>query len=94
MNCKQGDLALVIRSNSANIGKFVTCLELLPAGSCNACVEDGPLWRIDRELEWDSTLGKFPGYLVPDWALMPIRPSPERRPSEEANVHSENGHGR
>ena len=77
MNCKKGDLALVVRSSAANNGKLVTCLELLPPGSCNTSAEDGPLWRIDRELVWESPLGEFPGYVVPDWALMPISPKPD-----------------
>ena len=77
MNCKKGDLALVVRSSAANNGKLVTCLELLAAASCNTSVEDGPLWRIDRELEWESPLGAFPGFVVPDWALMPLRPDPD-----------------
>jgi hypothetical protein len=88
MNCKQGDLALVIRSNAANVGKLVRCLELLPPGSCNTSVENGPLWRVDREMEWDSPLGcTIPGCLAPDWALMPIRPLPNAETAETVGSH-------
>jgi hypothetical protein len=83
MNCKQGDLARVIHSNATNVGKLVRCLELLPASSCNVNAEEGPLWRVDREMEWDSPLGCIiPSCLAPDWALMPIRPDPG--PSERS----------
>ncbi len=67
MNCRPGDLAIVIRSSAANNGKAVTCLELVSAASLNISPEEGPLWRIDRELEWENELGKFQGSVVPDW---------------------------
>lgn len=75
VNCRPGDLAIVIRSSAANNGKAVTCLELVSAASLNISPEEGPLWRIDRELEWENELGKFQGSVVPDWALMPIGPA-------------------
>lgn len=30
MNCKQGDLAIVIKSYQGNLGKIVRCLEYIP----------------------------------------------------------------
>lgn len=32
MNCKQGDLAYVFKSDAGNYGRIVTCLALHPAG--------------------------------------------------------------
>ena len=72
MNCKRGDLALVILGLPNNCGKLVTCLELLPAGSCNVEAAAGALWRIDRPLEFEGEFGVIEGSLAPDWALLPI----------------------
>lgn len=84
LNCKPGDLALVISGPSA--GKLVTCLEPLPAGwyrddlprgcSQQINVTEGPLWRVNLPLEWGDLL-----YLAiaPDEVLMPLGPgSPEK----------------
>ena len=90
LNCKQGDLALVIRGSRVNNGRLVTCLELLPLGSCNTSLSVGPLWRVDRELEWENELGKFLGYAVPDSALMPIRPQPGSVDSQQESARGNN----
>jgi hypothetical protein len=75
MNCKQGDLALVIGSER-NAGKMVTCIELLPPGSQQ--VEDalGPLWRVDRPMVYRIDLLGITAekYLAPDQFLLPIKP--------------------
>lgn len=93
MNCKQGDLALVIAGWDA--GKTVTCLEALPAGWVRddlprgyrqpILAELGPLWRVDRLIEWDASdeshirkRGVSTAiHVIPDSALMPIRPEPD-----------------
>ncbi len=74
VNCKQGDLALIIRGVDA--GKEVTCLEvatpILPDG--RQPYVDVVCWRIDREVKWRATRNKpvfFMRY-CPDNALMPI----------------------
>jgi hypothetical protein len=79
LNCKQGELALVMSGPST--GQLVTCLAALPAGfqrddlprgtDQQICETAGPLWRIDRPLEWGDLIYL---YLAPDRALMPIRP--------------------
>ena len=49
LNCKQGDLAIVIRSHAGNEGKIVTCVRLttdVPHGMM--WIEPGPRWEIDR----------------------------------------------
>jgi hypothetical protein len=81
MNCRKGDLALVILGLPNNCGKVVTCLELLPPGSCNVEAAAGALWRIDRPLEFEGEFGVIEGSLAPDWALLPIG---EGRPSKSA----------
>ena len=98
MNCKRGDLALVIAGPST--GLAVTCLEALPAGwwrddlpaklrmrGARQQIEPavGPLWRVERLIEWGwatpegQKLG-LPGSVcvVPDYALLPIRPEPDK----------------
>jgi hypothetical protein len=32
LNCKQGDMAIVVRSRAGNAGKVVTCLEFIGEG--------------------------------------------------------------
>lgn len=75
MNCKQGDLAIVVRSYAGNEGKIVTCLKLLPAGSNNYLTSDGVLWETDVEL---NTLNGFNEPIkktrfMPDSHLRPLR---------------------
>jgi len=76
------------------VGKMVTCLELLPAGwarddlprgySQQISRKVGPLWRVDRLIDWGKTEESqkfgFPTSLrvIPDGALMPIRPGPDK----------------
>jgi hypothetical protein len=93
MNCKQGDLAIVIgnplekmvlptETTGVNLGKMVTCLELLPAGFDGVAPELGPLWRTDRPLIYSivlcgSILDRLELCLAPDFTLSPINPNPE-----------------
>ena len=88
MNCKQGDLALILWGPSQ--GQAVTCLEALPAGFLRDDLprgirqqiheQAGPLWRVDRLIEWgespESRRYRFSTSLriAPDRALMPISP--------------------
>ena len=90
LNCKQGDLALVI--GGRNVGKVVICLELLPAGSQYVDETAGPLWRVDRALEYlNEALGMTANkYLAPDRILMPLNPgsaaNPESLELDQAEV--------
>ncbi|MGH9641232.1 MAG: hypothetical protein ACRD3Q_02275 [Terriglobales bacterium] len=74
LRCKPGDLALTVSGAPPNVGLAVTCLELLPAGAANIDAQEGPIWHIDRPLEYRNELGGFFGNFAPDNALMPIRP--------------------
>lgn len=92
MRCQVGDLALVVRGFPQNIGKLVTCLELVPDGFCfNTSAGpvllrcDCPIWRIDRPLSYTATNGAITeAPFAGDAALMPIRPQPDEAESEQA----------
>ena len=79
LNCKQGDLAIVVHSMCGNEGKIVRCLKLLPAGHGRAHPKLGPLWEVDVELNRVLVSGAkgSPARMVPDSALRPIRPLDE-----------------
>lgn len=77
MNCKQGDLAIVVKSNAGNEGKIVTCLRLATEHDLREykLFSDwaSPVWLIDA-LIVNKTNGKnYP--FVHDARLRPIRPS-------------------
>lgn len=69
MNCKKGDLAIVVRSVAGNEGKIVRCVEFL-GDSLFVGGKTYAAWSIDR---------KLPGILggmidrAPDAWLRPIR---------------------
>lgn len=72
MNCKQGDLAVIVRSSCGNEGKVVHCIRLftntfsLPDGA----LVSGPTWEVDPPVRgWNGLL--IPG--VRDALLRPLR---------------------
>ena len=78
MNCKQGDLAVIVRSSAGNEGRVLTCLRL---ASQEECANDGviwwlelegPVWLTDASLR-TSTKGQT--RLYPDARLRPLRDS-------------------
>jgi len=82
MNCKQGDLAIIIRSYAKNEGKLVTCLRLATlqeqdtANFYNEYLE--PAWLVDRKLNSLSVSGNAmlpPINIALDSSLRPIRES-------------------
>jgi len=79
MNCKPGDLALVVRAAlPENVGKVVRCLEIAPAGTEHFDPDEGPVWHIDRKLP--TIWGRLVPYAF-DRRLMPIRPSEDHETS-------------
>lgn len=73
MNCKQGDLAVIVRSYAGNEGKIVRCLRLLkgavqraPDGSLHC----GDAWEVDCLLK--GCRGKY-GRIIMDEQMRPIR---------------------
>lgn len=74
LNCKQGDVAWIVRaSNPANLGKVVKCVTLLPAHLWNAPGGReyvAPGWVVDRPITtWSGQISNH----VPDHQLRPIR---------------------
>jgi hypothetical protein len=73
MNCKQGDLAVIVRSDAGNAGKIVRCLRLVGNqlwvdlyGRRVSCAT----WEVDRELVgWGGD--RF--NLISDDQLRPLR---------------------
>lgn len=81
MNCKPGDLAVVVRSANGNEGKLVTCIRL--ATSHDLAIADvfrvDPVWVIDRQLLATNEYRqkRCHVHLCPDENLRPIRPQPD-----------------
>lgn len=91
MNCKPGDMAVIIASGHS--GKMVTCVRLLTAGDAfptadgpavGKIVGPEPIWLIDRWLEWWNADQNhaFEAPICPDSILMPIRPGAADQPIE------------
>ncbi|WP_374520358.1 hypothetical protein [Hydrogenophaga sp.] len=78
MNCKPGDLAIVVRSENGNAGKVVTCIRLATKTDLENeglfCPDD--VWVVDRHLLVTNAFGKNGKHvrLCPDSVLRPIRP--------------------
>jgi hypothetical protein len=74
MNCKQGDLAVIVRSRAGNEGRFVTCLrlaskdELARAGYWLHI--DKPCWILDAAI--NVTGGGQESIGLDEW-MRPIR---------------------
>lgn len=76
MNCKQGDLAVIVKSRSGNEGLIVECVEFLPRCLMrlpNGSIEEAKVWRVDRPLR--KFTGKFDPY-IRDSSLRPLRDNP------------------
>jgi hypothetical protein len=84
MNCKQGDIAVIVRSAANNEGRIVTCLEYVGLAGHDGLVEtehgiilmqDGDYWRVDIKLNIKNsrvgTVSDCAPY-VRDSCLMPI----------------------
>lgn len=74
MNCKQGDLAVIVHSVMGNEGKVVTCLRFLGTVQfvqCDDSIKSKPAWEIDRYLP--TTLGVLSN-VIADHRLRPLRP--------------------
>lgn len=72
MNCKQGDMAIVIGSQYNN-GKMVTCLHFV--GKPPFIADGGDWWEVDRPLEFRNAItGAYTGTrkYARDCQLMPI----------------------
>lgn len=75
MNCKQGDLAIVVRSLlGQSIGRVVRCVKLSPISGLRnpmtGTVTAGPVWETD---DFSPTITGEVHNLWGDWSLRPIR---------------------
>lgn len=80
MNCKPGDMAILVHSDAGNEGKIVTVIRLASEHELTKCVftqQYGPVWRIDRPIQTTSTLeaNKHP-FAIDAW-MRPILPPEE-----------------
>ena len=75
LNCKQGDIAVIVRSAAGNEGKIVQCLRL--EMKLMACWPDG-IQRLEPQWETDTPLRGCFGRVdrfVADSRLRPLRDS-------------------
>lgn len=70
MNCKQGEMAFIVKSMAGNEGKIVTCIRLSP-GHLFFKIGEIDAWEVDVELPSEP---KGTTRFVPDAWLRPIRP--------------------
>lgn len=80
MNCKPGDLAIVVRSKAGNEGRIGRCLRRASkreiARQALFSFQGEPCWKMDREFSACDNFGRG-GYsvsILPDACLRPIRP--------------------
>jgi len=86
MNCKSGDLALVVKG--MNVGKMVQCIRLFEGDTYRGVTgfeRSNPFWLLDREVVWKNTItGElFNVDMLPDSSLLPIRPPDDDVKSNE-----------
>jgi hypothetical protein len=85
MNCKPGDLAIIVKSVAGNEGKIVHCIKLIDVFDI---VNEGPVWEVDQQLDsvlvYKSSTGQFHFHKsttkhnhIADCCLRPIPPLDE-----------------
>lgn len=79
MNCKKGDLAIVVAGNRTEyLGMSVTCLHLVDNNIYRIPIEVGPVWEVDKTFSWHTQIGLFIVDIskpwMPDKLLRPITP--------------------
>lgn len=93
LNCRAGDMAVVVKGHPQSLGQSVTCLRLLAPGETvsiggydqplpreqGACwlVEPPVLWLVRLEDAWGEREFYALAPYCPDRCLMPIRPKPD-----------------
>jgi hypothetical protein len=82
LNCKQGDLAIIVSSTCGNEGKIVRCLELLVTDRVpdtkgrvwGYMTGMQAVWRIDRPIDMGNSSGKVTQVMYcADKRLRPLR---------------------
>lgn len=81
MNCKEGDLAIVVKSHAGNEGKIVTCLKWVGRGT-GLTGDYTDVWLVDQALNWRNKrtgeITKIP-YYIDQW----LRPIPKQELLED-----------
>lgn len=81
LNCKQGDLAIIVSSTCGNEGKIVRCLELIHASHVPDTqgkiwrFANGPrwVWRIDRSINFGNAFDIVQIMHSSDHRMRPLR---------------------
>lgn len=81
MNCKKGDLAIIVSSSCGNEGKIVQCLELVftdripdTTGKMHRHARRmHPSWRIDRSINFADAFDTVQVMYCSDARLRPLR---------------------
>ena len=74
MNCKKGDLAVVVRSKFGNLGRIVQCLRLATKEdheAYNVFFDNDPTWILDVPVNCSFSTAP----LITDKQLRPLRDS-------------------
>lgn len=91
MKCRQGGMAMIVRSQADNIGKVVTCLELMGSdlvvqlGNIKFRLGGGPWWRVDRNLNliYGDSIYEEVIPFARDEAMMPIEGEGEKQENKK-----------
>lgn len=83
MNCKAGDLAVIV-GGKKQIGKTLTCIRLLTRDEHRVEDRFGPVWEVDREVSYETPRGKIWRNYCPDAVLLPINPKPDDEVVEQS----------
>lgn len=75
MNCRKGDLAIVVKSDAGNEGRIVRCIRLMTRAEKQALsyFRDEPMWITDTNMV--STWGTYDTTMW-DSYMRPIRDNP------------------
>lgn len=72
LNCKQDDVAWIKAAAGPNVGRFVTCVRLIPNQlwhHADGTSSRAPTWELDSDIQaWDGARHRF----CPDAYLQPI----------------------
>lgn len=74
LNCKEGDIAMIVRSVAGNDGQIVRCIYFLGEVEPDIFIPEGPRWVIDPPVP--NLVGGLIDHLA-DCQLKPIRGSDE-----------------
>lgn len=85
MNCKEGDLALVVKGDARFLGMVVECIEYVeaPPPVEGRGFKGRDYWKVDKKFPYSAKDMKTEAYYIRDERLKPITPDPYDGLSEE-----------